>query len=317
MLSRILLLVISVITAVALCNSAWKAAGSLAGEAHYAYDDLDRLSTVIDDAGNTAIYNYDAVGNLVSIDRFTPGASGIGIYALLPGKAAVGSQVKIQGYGFDPTPANNTVTFNATAASVVSSTAYAIIATVPASATTGTVSVTNTNGSANSPQAFTVLGAPTITSVTPSSVAQGTQRTITIAGTQLANATAVTFTQAGLSATILTGVTATSLPVKLVVAATVPPGTYAFTVTTPQGTANSGAVTISVAAPSPSFALTRSHVSVAMPFPSVSATAAPSGRAMTVAPPTSEWMAYPDVPGTSAPTGRSMTVAPPVSAAMP
>ena len=43
-----------------------------------------------------------------------------------------------------------------------SSTAYAIVATVPASATTGTVTVTNTNGSANRPQAFTVLEAPTM-----------------------------------------------------------------------------------------------------------------------------------------------------------
>ena len=70
-----------------------------AGEAHYAYDDVGRLTTVIDDAGNTAIYNYDAVGNLLGIDRYTPGASGIGIYALLPGIGAIGIQVKIQGYG--------------------------------------------------------------------------------------------------------------------------------------------------------------------------------------------------------------------------
>ena len=290
---------------------------SSASQADYAYDDLGRLTAVVDEAGNTAIYNYDAVGNLLGIDRFTPGGSGIGIYALLPGKGGVGSQVKIQGYGFDSTPGNNTVTFNGTAATVVSSTTYAIIATVPTSATTGTVTVTNTNGSANSPQPFAVLGAPTITSVTPGSVAQGTQRSMTIAGTQLATATAVGFTQAGLSATILTGVTATTLPVKLAVAASVPPGTYAFTVTTPEGTASSGSVTINVAAPAPAFALTRSHVSVAMPVPSVSTTAAPSGRTMTVAPPTSEWMVYPDVPSTSAPTGRSMTVAPPVSEAMP
>ena len=85
-------------------------------EAHYTYDDLGRLTTVTDESGNTAIYNYDAVGNLLGIDRFTPGASGIGVYAVLPGKGAVSSQVKIQGYGFDPTPSNNTVTFNGTSA---------------------------------------------------------------------------------------------------------------------------------------------------------------------------------------------------------
>lgn len=70
---------------------------------------------MVDETGNTAIYNYDAVGNLLGIVRFTPGMSGIGIYTLLPGKGAIGNQVKIQGYGFSTTPANNTVTFNGTA----------------------------------------------------------------------------------------------------------------------------------------------------------------------------------------------------------
>ena len=48
----------------------------LAGEAQYAYDDLGRLTTVVDEAGNTAIYNYDAVGNLLSIQRFTTSSRG-------------------------------------------------------------------------------------------------------------------------------------------------------------------------------------------------------------------------------------------------
>src|SRR2546422_1378143 len=112
----------------------------LASEAQYAYDDLGRLTTVVDEAGNTAIYNYDAVGNLLSIDRFTVPGSGIGIFTLLPGQGAIGSQVKIQGYGFTTTPANNTVTFNGTAATVVSSTTSTIVATVPSGATTGTAS---------------------------------------------------------------------------------------------------------------------------------------------------------------------------------
>ena len=111
-----------------------------ADQAEYFYDELGRLTTVVDAAGNTAIYNYDAVGNLLSIDRFTVPGSGIGIFTLLPGTGAIGSQVKIQGYGFSTTPANNTVTFNSTAATVVSSTTSTIVATVPSGATTGTAS---------------------------------------------------------------------------------------------------------------------------------------------------------------------------------
>jgi YD repeat-containing protein len=35
-----------------------------ADQAQYIYDDLGRLSQVIDGQGNVAIYTYDAVGNL-------------------------------------------------------------------------------------------------------------------------------------------------------------------------------------------------------------------------------------------------------------
>jgi len=42
-----------------------------AGQAKYIYDDLGRLSQVIDDQGNVATYTYDAVGNLLSITSST------------------------------------------------------------------------------------------------------------------------------------------------------------------------------------------------------------------------------------------------------
>lgn len=38
-----------------------------AGQPRYVYDDSGRLKAVVDLTGNTAIYNYDAVGNLLSI----------------------------------------------------------------------------------------------------------------------------------------------------------------------------------------------------------------------------------------------------------
>ena len=75
-----------------------------ADEAQYLYDDQGRLTGVADSAGALAIYNYDAVGNLLSIDRFTPPGSGTGIYLLSPVSGAIGQQVTVQGYGFDPVP---------------------------------------------------------------------------------------------------------------------------------------------------------------------------------------------------------------------
>jgi YD repeat-containing protein len=42
---------------------------AVADQAQYIYDDLGRLSQVIDGQGNVATYTYDAVGNLLSITR--------------------------------------------------------------------------------------------------------------------------------------------------------------------------------------------------------------------------------------------------------
>jgi YD repeat-containing protein len=42
---------------------------AVADQAQSIYDDLGRLSQVIDGQGNVATYNYDAVGNLLSITR--------------------------------------------------------------------------------------------------------------------------------------------------------------------------------------------------------------------------------------------------------
>lgn len=44
-----------------------------ADQVQYIYDDLGRLSQVIDGQGNVATYQYDAVGNLLSITRNTGG----------------------------------------------------------------------------------------------------------------------------------------------------------------------------------------------------------------------------------------------------
>jgi YD repeat-containing protein len=75
----------------------------------YVYDALGRLTTVIDPSGNVATYNYDAVGNLLSITRSTTSPSALAIFGFSPAQGSVGQTVVIQGQNFSTTPSANTV----------------------------------------------------------------------------------------------------------------------------------------------------------------------------------------------------------------
>src|SRR5712692_628408 len=148
----------------------------------YVYDESGRLVGVIDAAGNAAAYKYDAVGNLLSITRYT--SSDLSIIGFTPTSGPVGASVTILGTGFSATPTQNTVTFNGVAATVTSATVNQIVTTVPTGATTGpiTISLTNPDRSVTSSRPFTVTaaggGAPTITGFTPGIGLPGTSLTI-------------------------------------------------------------------------------------------------------------------------------------------
>ena len=107
-----------------------------ADQAQYLYDDQGRLTSVSDSTGGTAVYNYDSVGNLLSVDRLTPPGSGIGIYLVNPITGPVTQLCRLQGYGFDPVASNNVVKFNGVTATVSSATAYTLTVVVPAGAKT-------------------------------------------------------------------------------------------------------------------------------------------------------------------------------------
>ncbi|HEX9757837.1 MAG TPA: IPT/TIG domain-containing protein [Nitrospiria bacterium] len=313
-------------------------------EARYFYDDLGRLIGVVDGQGDVAVYNYDAVGNLLSIERFASSGTDIGILALSPSKGEVGIDVEIQGYGFSPTPADNQVAFNGTAATVSSSTPNIIIAAVPSGATTGPVTVTNSNGTATSPEPFTVVAAPTISGIDPDRVGQGTTITAVIYGDNLSDSQAVTFSGGGILAEILPGATSDSLPIQLTVGSNAPVGDYTFTITTSGGEAQSDPITVTVAPAMGSFYNAR--LSVFMPLiTDVPGTVSPSGPTQSAAPPVSvrlpvisevpaavapsgqgyvshgptsvEMPITGTVPATSAPSGSTMSVAPPESVFMP
>jgi YD repeat-containing protein len=205
-----------------------------AAEISYVYDELGRLKAVIDPAADTAVYSYDAVGNLLSISRQS--SSVVSIIEFTPNQGPIGTTVTIYGTGFSTTPSQNNVTFNGVSASVTSSTETQIVTTVPATATTGLIGVTTPNGSAASTQAFIVTtdnGPPTITSFTPTIGTPGTA--VSINGTNFETAPSKNAVRFNISSAPISSATSTtiqsSVPSKT--------GSGRITVGTPRGTATS------------------------------------------------------------------------------
>jgi YD repeat-containing protein len=143
---------------------------------HYVYDELNRLGAVIDQQGNAATYTYDAVGNVLGIERFDatdlPGA--VGITLVRPGVGRPGTRVEIFGKGFAASPAQNTVGFTGGAAGVSAAAANRLETTVPAGAATGPITITTPLGAATSSTVFRVLG---VLTVTPATMSLGPTRT--------------------------------------------------------------------------------------------------------------------------------------------
>jgi len=123
------------------------------GNITYAYDPDGRLVGVVNSSTSAASYQFDAVGNLLSITRPT---AAVNVLALSPQSGPASTCVTIYGTGFSVTPSQNTVTFDGTAGTVSYSTPTTIVVAVPSGASSGTVSVTSPSGSANSPNPFTV-----------------------------------------------------------------------------------------------------------------------------------------------------------------
>jgi YD repeat-containing protein len=208
--------------------------GAPAGPVQYAYDALGRLVQVIDPSGDSAIYRYDAVGNITAIERI--GSGSVSVSGFTPTRGPVGTSVSIFGTGFSTTPSSNTVTFNGAQLTVTSSTATTIVATMPAGATPGTpysFVVTTPGGSVSSVAMFTVdtTGAPTITGVSPGNAAAGTA--FTVDGSNFEAVLANNNLRINLSPTSLSSGTSTALQ------SSVPPSatTGKVSVTTPNGTA--------------------------------------------------------------------------------
>jgi hypothetical protein len=156
------------------------------------------------------------------------------ISSFAPATGVIGTPVTITGTGFNDAPSPvSSVKFNGVTATFTVNSDTQITATVPAGATTGAITVTDSEGTATSATNFTVTPSPvpTITSFAPASGNVGTS--VVITGTGFFGTSAVKFNN--LAATTFTVDSDTQITAIVPTGATTGP----ITVTTPGGSATS------------------------------------------------------------------------------
>jgi peptidoglycan/xylan/chitin deacetylase (PgdA/CDA1 family) len=161
--------------------------------------------------------------------------------SLNPNKRAQGTvtTVALSGTGF---VAGDQVTFSGSGVSAtvtaVTATKLTMSVTVAGDATVGAryVTVTQPNGGRGTCQAcFTVGAAPTVTSVSPSTLRRGATSTVTITGTNFVQGAKVTLSGTGVTVLLVTWNSATSMTAVLRAATTAPTGVRSLTVTNSDG----------------------------------------------------------------------------------
>lgn len=128
-----------------------RAAHAGAGPITYVYDSANRLIEVADGSGAAAFYQYDAVGNLLSISA--SGASQVEIFQITPTSGRAGTSVTLYGSNFSPTSSQDMVSVNGAAAVITSAAQTTIVFTVPSTTCPPggcPVSVTAPAGTSNS-----------------------------------------------------------------------------------------------------------------------------------------------------------------------
>ena len=149
------------------------------------------------------------------------------ITSFTPSSGQIGAAVTITGTNFSIIPANNVVKFNNTTAIVTASTPNTLSTTIPAGATTGTITVAIGTQSATSATSI-IITSPNIASFNPISGAIGT--TVTITGTNFSNTASNNIVKFNGTVAVITGTpTATSITI------TVPTGAVTGKITVEVG----------------------------------------------------------------------------------
>ena len=124
------------------------------GTTQYFYDDNGRLYAVVAPNGETALYEYDAAGNILVVRRLPAGT--LTLFSFNPHEGVPGDQVIFLGSGF--VAGQTAVFFNGATAQITESTTTRIAAVVPDGATTGRVTISTPNGSVITPTPFIIRG---------------------------------------------------------------------------------------------------------------------------------------------------------------
>ena len=129
--------------------------GVAPGEARtLVHDELGRLEAVIDPSQGVAVYRYDAVGNIVAIER--PELTDVSIIEVTPDRGETGDAITIQGTAFGADPGSNKVTIGGVPATIDSASATTIVARIPDGATDGPVVVTTPTGTATADETLSI-----------------------------------------------------------------------------------------------------------------------------------------------------------------
>ena len=83
--------VLALLTLATLCTATWAVA------TNYIYDANGRLVVTTNDAGQSARYLYDKLGNITRIERLAAGD--LAVFSFSPGRGAPGVVVKVRGHG--------------------------------------------------------------------------------------------------------------------------------------------------------------------------------------------------------------------------
>jgi YD repeat-containing protein len=147
----------------------------------YLHDAAGRLLAVADPEGQTASYRYDAVGNLLAVER-SP-SDELSVIGVVPPRAPPGTEVVVSGTGFDERASRNTVTFGGedraeaevVEAEVVEAGRFELTVVVPEGAASGPVRIEASGTAATGPADFVVEPdrRPVVDRVSPPTVAAG------------------------------------------------------------------------------------------------------------------------------------------------